>query len=100
MIIEAEQALHAFAKHAGDFGVAARPNIPNFGTFLAALKSHVDDPSTVPIAGTYRNTIPAIHYYNATSGLWLCTNRSGSFIAGWRLHPSQVNDLLTNGNVR
>jgi len=41
MIIEAEQALHAFAKHAGDFGVAARPNIPNFGTFLAALKSRL-----------------------------------------------------------
>ena len=100
MIIEAEQALDKFGTHAGDFGAPTNPNFPNFRRFLRALRSHVGDPATVTIVRTYRNNIPATHSYNASSGLLVGTDGSGSFISGWHLYPSQVIDLLSNGHIR
>ncbi len=88
---------HEF-KHAPDFGVTGNWNKANRNLFQEALQDHIDS-APIQIQGTYRKNIRVTHYYEPTTGLWAAVDMNGNFVAAWRLYPSQVQDLLTNGNV-
>ena len=53
-----------------------------------------------PILGTYRKTIQVYHYYNPQTGVDTMIDPSGNFIVGWKLSPSQIENLFRNGNVQ
>lgn len=40
------------------------------------------------------------HYYNSKTQNWIFKDSNGQFHTGWKLYPSQREDLLINGNVR
>ncbi|MFM7858240.1 MAG: colicin D domain-containing protein, partial [Flammeovirgaceae bacterium] len=54
----------------------------------------------IQINGTYRGTQSVTHYFDPNTNLWAAVDSNGEFVAGWKLYPSQVADLLGNGNVR
>ncbi|MFB1295703.1 colicin D domain-containing protein [Mycobacterium sp. pW049] len=85
--------------HAKDFGVTESRGKAGFESFERAVRSHVDDPATVHINGTYRGD-SAIINYNPNSGLAVIQKPSGEFVSGWRLAPEQINNLLQRGSLR
>lgn len=100
IIIEAEQALDKFGKHAADFGVPIKENIPNFRRFFRALNAHVNDPATNSIVGTYRGTILVTHYFNAITRLDVMAHLADDrYLSGWRLGGNQESDLNATRNV-
>ena len=88
-----------FDKHAADFGITAPRGTPGFDEFEQAVRSHVHDPATIHIDGTYRAG-PAIINYNPNTGLAVIQNPSGEFVSGWRLSPEQVANVLQRGSLR
>lgn len=88
-----------FDKHASDFGVTEPRGKTGFQEFDQALKSHVENPSTMHISGTYRGD-PAIINYNPNTGLAVIQKPSGEFISGWRLDPQQAMNVLQRGSLR
>ncbi len=88
-------------KHASDFGVPGNYNPQNGQLFQDALETHIQGANTQRIAGTYRGTQNAVHYYDPSTGLNVVVDATtNEFISGWKLFPSQITDLLTNGNVK
>ena len=89
---------HEF-KHAVDFGITGNWNKANGQRFEQAVQSHI---ATAPqqITGTFREATPVTHYFDPATNLWAVVDNSGTFVAGWKLYPSQVIELLTKGNVR
>ena len=90
---------HEFSSHAPDFGVTGNWNKAAAQSFQQAIENHAAGAGVV-ILGTFRGTIAVTHYFNPANQLWAAFDRSGMFIAGWKLYPSQVVDLLTRGNVK
>lgn len=88
-----------FDKHASDFGITEPRGKTGFQEFDQALKSHVDNPSTLHINGTYRGD-PAIINYNPETGLAVIQKPTGEFISGWRLDPQQAMNVLQRGSLR
>jgi hypothetical protein len=86
--------------HARDFGVEGNWNNVNAEKFQNAILDHVNGPNAQEIKGTYRDTMPVTHYFDPSAKLDVMVDREGNFFAGWKLYPSQLEDLLTNGNVR
>jgi RHS repeat-associated protein len=92
--------LKAKFKHASDFGVTGNYNPANAAKFQSAIKSFIGDANTSAFSGTYRNTIKGTHYYNSKTQNWIFKDSNGQFHTGWKLFPSQRQDLLINVNVR
>lgn len=90
---------HEFTNHAADSGVIGNWNKASAGLFQQAIQAHV---SYIPqkITGTFRSVIPVTHYFNPISRLWVALDLSDVFVAGWKLYPSQVVELLTKRNVK
>ena len=88
-----------FDKHAGDFGITEPRGRAGFEQFEQALKSHVDDPSTLHISGTYRGDAAIINY-NPNTGLAVIQKPNGEFVSGWRLDPQQAMNVLQRGTLR
>ena len=90
---------HEFSSHASDFGVAGRWNKANAALFKQAIEDHVAA-APVVISGTFRGTAAVTHYFNPVTGLWAAFDPSNTFVAGWKLHPSQIVSLLLRGDVK
>lgn len=90
---------HEFSRHAPDFGVMGQWNTANADLFKQAIQNHI---AAAPqqIVGTYRGTIAATHYYDPASSLWAAVDSANTFLAGWKLYPSQVISLANTGDVR
>jgi hypothetical protein len=88
-----------WAKHGAAFGI---PQIgsraANILAFRQALIEHVYNPGNVMIQGTYRGTIPAIHYLDTKWGLVVTTDANGNFITALELGVSQMLEILKTGN--
>jgi hypothetical protein len=92
--------LKAKFKHASDFGVTGNYNPANAAKFQSAIESFIGDANTSAFSGTYRNTMKGTHYYNSKTQNWIFKDSNGQFHTGWKLFPSQRQDLLINVNVR
>jgi hypothetical protein len=57
------------------------------------------DTANEQIRGVYRGKIEALHYVNAASKR-ACTTPAGLFLAGFKLSQTQLDLLLSEGNVR
>ena len=90
---------HEFSSHAPDFGVVGNWNKANADLFEQAIRNHI---ATAPqqILGTFRGTAAVTHCYDPANNLWVAVDLSNTFVAGWKLYPSQVVDLLVRGNVK
>jgi hypothetical protein len=89
---------HEFSGHAPDFGVTGYWNNVNVDAFRQAVRNHTAR-APQAILGTFRGTTPVTHCFSPTTSLWVAVDQPNTFVAGWRLYPSQVVDLLTKGDV-
>ena len=97
----AKQLQKKYQKHAADFGLTGPYNKQNAQLFQETLESHIMNPTTQPIVGTYRTTQNVTHYYDSTTGLNVMSDAvTGEFVSGWRLSTDQIGNLLSNGNVQ
>lgn len=85
-------------KHATDFGVTEPRGKAGFDALDQAVKSHVGDPSTLHINGTYHGN-PAILNYNPNTGLVVVQSPTGEFVSGWRASAGQVENILQRGKL-
>ncbi|AUG78875.1 hypothetical protein CFP65_4117 [Kitasatospora sp. MMS16-BH015] len=85
-------------KHAVDFGVSGNWGKGSAKAFEDALETHIHDPSTVQIPGTYRGD-PVTHYYNPNTELNVIVDPAGNFVSGWRLGPAQIQNVLAHGGL-
>ena len=90
---------HEFSGHAPDFGVNGQWNTANADLFRQAVQDHIAH-APVQIVGTFRGTVSVTHYVDPASGLWAAVDTSNTFVAGWKLYPTQMADLLMKGNVQ
>lgn len=95
---EAKQLQKKF-KHAVDFNISGSSNAEGLKLFERALKDHIDDPSTLKIAGKYRWKQDVWHFYNTETKIDVMTKMDGNFISGWKLSETQMSDLIGEGNV-
>jgi|GEM_PF-3687206 len=65
---------------------------------VTALYPYRDSPAAN--SGTFRGRVAVTHYYDPANNLWVIVDLSNIFVAGWKLYPSQVVDLLVRGNVK
>lgn len=91
---------HTYSKHKQDFGSTANWNKQTAAQFEQAIQSHLNNSTVQQIKGTYRGTIPVIHYFDPTTGLNVMVDANNNFVGGWRLSPTQIQHLLTSGNVQ
>ncbi|WP_084212822.1 colicin D domain-containing protein [Candidatus Jidaibacter acanthamoebae] len=54
----------------------------------------------IVIAGTHRGTEKVIHYFDEKKGINVMKDLEGNFVSGWKLHPSQIQELKDRGNIR
>ena len=87
-------------KHASDFGIIGNYNKENAKRFKDVIESFVTSSDTKTIEGTYRGTIKGTHYYNPETKQWVFKDTKGDFVSGWKLLPSQVEDLTKRRNVK
>ena len=99
VIFEPRQVQSKF-KHALDFGIEDNYNKKSAARFVDTLRSHIDDPNTQVIEGTYKKTQQVTHYYNPSTGLNVIVDMNGNFVSGWRLGTNQAESLLTTGDIR
>lgn len=89
-------------KHAAAFGVIGNNSPATRAEFVKAMETHIADPNTQVIPGTYHQ-IPVTHYYNPTTNLDVFAYREGPkdgmFYSGWRLNPAQARYVTTTGNL-
>ena len=85
-------------KHAADFGVTGQYNRARALQFAQALRSHVEDPTTLVIQGTYRGE-PVIHFVHPHTGLNVMRDAEGAFVSAWRLTPHQLANVLSRGSL-
>jgi len=90
---------HEFSGHASDFGIDGHWNNANADRLKQAIQEHIAN-APLQISGTFRGTVSVTHCYNPSTNLWVAVDRSNTFVAGWKLYPSQVVDLLTRGDVK
>jgi hypothetical protein len=85
-------------KHAEAFGLPRTWNPANGSRFEQTLRSHVENPATLRIVGTYRGQ-PVIHYLDPTTRLNVLTDRGGGFISAWRVTEAQLMNLWHRGSL-
>jgi YD repeat-containing protein len=85
--------LEAKFKHAADFGVMEGRGAAGFQRFGDAIRSFVEDTSTVRTVGEYRRA-PAILNYNAATRLVVVQAPDGAFITGWRMSVAQLKNVI------
>ncbi len=85
-------------KHAGDFGLPKNYNPANGARFGDAIRSHVRDPATQIIRGTYRGK-DVTHFYNPNTGVNVVRDAAGRFESAWKLTPKQVEHLIRTGKL-
>jgi hypothetical protein len=95
--ISARQLQRKF-KHAADFGVMGTYNRARATQFEQALRSHIEDQTTLVIQGTYRGE-PVTHFINPHTGLNAMRGDDGAFVSGWRLTPDQLVNVLSRGHL-
>jgi hypothetical protein len=96
---EPKKLQHGFTReHAPDFGITGNWNKTNGEEFKKALQNHIDN-APQQISGTYRWKTPVTHHFDPDTNLWVAVDVDDKFVAGWKLNPVQVNDLLTKGNI-
>ncbi len=98
VIFDSRKLQHEY-KHANDYGVAGNWNNANKEAFEQAIRSQMDAVRN-PILGTYRGNIQVYHFYDPKTGLDTMIDMAGNFIAGWKLSPEQIANLLRTGNVQ
>lgn len=90
---------HEFTNHASDFSVIGNWNKANADLFKQVIQAHVAH-APQQISGTFRSLVFVTHYFDPVSSLWVAVDLADVFVAGWKLYPSQVVDLLTKGNIK
>jgi hypothetical protein len=85
-------------KHAADFGVLGNNNAVNRAAFQEALEEHIADPASQLIQGTYRG-MPVTHIVNPSTGLNVIIDSSGNFVSGWKLNPTQLQNVINRGSL-
>jgi Colicin D len=96
VLLNSSKQLQTKFKHAVDFGVQGNYNTVNAGKFSAALNKHINSVDVIMIQGKYRGQ-PAIHYLNRNTRVNVISTRSGHFVSGWKLNPSQLQSVLQDG---
>lgn len=89
---------HAFSRHAPDFGISDNWSETSSKLFKQAIESHIAA-SSVVTSGTYRGVVAVTHYFDPTTKLRVAFDLTNTFVAGWRLYPSQIIKLLTKGDI-
>jgi hypothetical protein len=87
-----------FDKHAKDFGVYGTGTRANIQKFREAMESHLADPNTIVIEGTFRN-IKVFHYVNNSTKLNVMKDANGYYLSGWKLNPTQFWNVWTRGSL-
>ncbi|HIE29948.1 TPA: hypothetical protein EYP66_21990 [Candidatus Poribacteria bacterium] len=64
------------------------------------MQNHVSNPVVQQIKGTYRGTIPVTHYFNPVTDVNVMIDANNNFVGGWRLSLTQIQHLLTSGNIQ
>ena len=100
MKIDPRRLQHTFSKHAAAFGVAGNWDATNAALLERAVQDHVASPAVRQIPGTYRGSLPVMHYLDPASDLWVAVDAADNFVAGWKLSPPQKTCLLGSGNVQ
>jgi hypothetical protein len=100
MNISSRKLQHTYSNHAPDFGITGPWNAANGSILEQAIRDHIANPATVQIVGTYRATIAVVHYFNASTGLWVAVDTGDEFVAGWRLSAAQRGHLMASANVQ
>jgi RHS repeat-associated protein len=96
ILLTTARQLQAKFKHAIDFGVKGNYNKVTVAEFSAALNQHINAAGVQIIQGAFRNTKNLVDFYiDVKTGLTVVATRTGEFITGAKLTPSQVNDILT-----
>ena len=89
---------HEFSRHAADFGISDSWNNTSASLFRQAVEAHAARASSVTL-GTFRGVVAVTHYFDSVTGLWAAFDQTNTFVAGWKLYPSQIVGLLTKGDV-
>lgn len=89
---------HGFSRHAPDFGLAGNWSEASGKLFKQAIERHITAASFVT-SGTFRGMVAVTHYFDPATKLWVAFDQTNTFVAGWKLYPSQVVKLLTKGDV-
>lgn len=89
---------HEFSRHALDFGIAGNWSEAFGKLFIQAIENHVATASVVT-PGTFRGVVVVMHYFDPTTQLWAAFDQKNTFVAGWKLYPSQIIKLLTKGDI-
>jgi hypothetical protein len=84
--------------HEADFGVMGRYNQTRATQFEQALRSHVEDPTTIVIQGTYCGA-SVTHFVNPQMGLNVIRDADGAFVSAWRLTRNQLANVLSRGSL-
>jgi hypothetical protein len=90
--------LQAKFKHAANFGVTGNWNKAAAGRFNSAINQHINSAGVKTINGTYRGQ-SVIHHINPNTGLNVISSPSGQFISGWKLNPTQLQNVLKHGGL-
>jgi len=85
-------------KHAADFGVMGKYSRQQATMFERAIRTHVEDETTLMIPGTYRGE-PVTHFVNPQTGLNVMRDTQGAFVSGWRLTLGQLANVLVRRSV-
>ena len=88
-----------FDKHAADFGLTGNWNKAQGEVMRQAIEQHLAKPSNISIIGAYRRKPGVVHVLDQQTGLNVVIGGDGYFMAGWKLSPSQVQDVLTTGHL-
>jgi hypothetical protein len=90
-----------FDAHKYDFGLSGTNfNTQNAGLFKQNMIDHINNPDTIAIAGTYRNTEAVVHYFNPITEINVMKDMNGDWISGWKLGNKQIKHLYTIGNIQ
>jgi RHS repeat-associated protein len=98
VLLNTSRKLQAKFKHAGDFGVMGNYSKSNAGKFSSAINQHINSAGIQTINGTYRGQ-SVIHYLNPNTGLNVISSPTGQFISGWKLNPTQLQNVLQHGGL-
>jgi hypothetical protein len=98
-IFDSRKLQHEFSGHAADFGIFGNWNTANAVLLRQAIQNHIAN-APLPIQETFRGTLLVTHYFDPATSLWVAVDQTNTFLAGWKLYPSQIVELLTKGNVR
>jgi RHS repeat-associated protein len=87
-----------FDKHGSDFGLTGNWNPSRAADVANAINTHVNNPETQVISGSYRGTT-GVNYVNPNTGLNVFTDNSGNVIGAWKLGANQLQSVLTTGRL-